>query len=244
MRDIGKIYSLIPKVMAEIGSIGKHQTNTFDKYRFRGIDDMYNAIQPALCKHGVFFVPEVVDCHSEQRKSSQDKPMMHTLLKMRFSFCAEDGSHVDVVTVGEAMDRGDKSANKAMSAALKYALLQLFCIPTEGDNDTENHSPEVGEAAAKQLEKALAEPAEATSDPKVLARQKFLAACQAISARDLNNWELSMKDAGNIWEQIGKMATPRPANLEAGAAWLKEQATLGLAEVGGEVQGVVVKVKA
>lgn len=35
------------------------------------------------------------------------------------------------------MDTADKSTNKAMSAAYKYLCLQLFCIPTEGDNDAD-----------------------------------------------------------------------------------------------------------
>ena len=46
-------------------------------------------------------------------------------------------------TFGEAMDSGDKATNKAMSAAYKYAALQAFAIPTEGDNDTENHTHEI-----------------------------------------------------------------------------------------------------
>jgi hypothetical protein len=41
------------------------------------------------------------------------------------------------------MDSGDKATNKAMSAAYKYAAMQAFSIPTEGDNDTENHTHEV-----------------------------------------------------------------------------------------------------
>ena len=46
--------------------------------------------------------------------------------------------------MGEAMDTGDKATNKAMSAAMKYALLQTFCIPTEeGGKDTEENSHEV-----------------------------------------------------------------------------------------------------
>ncbi len=45
-------------------------------------------------------------------------------------------------TYGEAMDSGDKSTNKAMSAAYKYAAMQAFCIPTEGDHDTENQTHE------------------------------------------------------------------------------------------------------
>ena len=40
-------------------------------------------------------------------------------------------------TYGEAMDSADKATNKAMSAAYKYAAIQAFCIPTEGDNDAD-----------------------------------------------------------------------------------------------------------
>jgi hypothetical protein len=56
------------------------------------------------------------------------------------------------VTVGEAMDSGDKSANKAMSAAMKYALIETFSIPTAEDNDTENqtHQPLPQRAAPPQ----------------------------------------------------------------------------------------------
>jgi hypothetical protein len=42
-----------------------------------------------------------------------------------------------------------------MSAAYKYAAMMAFCIPTEGDNDTENQTHEV---AAKQPEKPKSEP--------------------------------------------------------------------------------------
>jgi hypothetical protein len=68
--------------------------------------------------------------------------MRNTLLPLSIAFVADDGSSVECVTVGEAMDSGDKSSNKAMSAAMKYALLEVFCVPTEDDNDTENHSHE------------------------------------------------------------------------------------------------------
>jgi hypothetical protein len=45
------------------------------------------------------------------------------------------------VVEGEAMDSGDKSCNKAMSAAQKYVFFQVFCIATEdGDKDTESHT--------------------------------------------------------------------------------------------------------
>jgi len=145
----GEICAALSKVMAEIGSIGKNSENSFDHYKFRGIDDVYNAVQPAFVKHGVFVVPEVIEQTHEQKLSSNDKPMMWVILRIRYRFYAPDGSYVDAVTVGEAMDRGDKSCNKAMSAAFKYALFQVLCIPTEGDNDADASSPELGAEKAK-----------------------------------------------------------------------------------------------
>jgi hypothetical protein len=64
-------------------------------------------------------------------------------VKAEFDFvCAIDGSMHTVATYGEAMDSSDKATNKAMSAAYKYAAFQAFAIPTEGDNDAENHTLE------------------------------------------------------------------------------------------------------
>jgi hypothetical protein len=55
------------------------------------------------------------------------------------------------VTFGEAMDSGDKATNKAMSAAYKYALMQTFAIPTEGDHDSENQTHEVARKLADKV---------------------------------------------------------------------------------------------
>ena len=59
--------------------------------------------------------------------------------------------------VGEAMDSADKATNKALSAAYKYACFQVFCIPTEGDNDADGqHQVVVSEEARRmaRLEEA------------------------------------------------------------------------------------------
>jgi hypothetical protein len=47
------------------------------------------------------------------------------------------------VVIGEGMDSGDKASNKAMAVAHKYAIIQVFAIPTEDDKDPENDSHEV-----------------------------------------------------------------------------------------------------
>ena len=73
---------------------------------------------------------------------------------MAYTFYAPDGSNVRAVVVGEAMDSGDKSSNKAMSAALKYALLQIFRVPTESD-DADATSHEVARKVSPQEARKL-----------------------------------------------------------------------------------------
>lgn len=138
-----KIFAAIPKIMSEVGAIGKNRDNKMQGYSFRGIDDVYNALQGPLAKHGVFYAPKVLDQVREERQTAKGGLLIYTILKVEFTFFADDSSSFSVQTIGEAMDSGDKSANKAMSAALKYALLQVFCIPTDEPKDTENetHQP-------------------------------------------------------------------------------------------------------
>jgi hypothetical protein len=143
------IYHAITQVMSEIGAVGKTHTNTQQGsgYKFRGIDDLYNATQAALIKAGVFSVPTVLEVTREERTSKAGGLLLWTTLKIKYIFYAGDGSSIEAVTMGEAMDSGDKSCNKAMSAAQKYAFLQVFAIPTEESKDTEHETYEVGKKA-------------------------------------------------------------------------------------------------
>lgn len=142
----GKIFSLIPKVMSDIGSISKGRKNEHQNYKFRGIEDMYNVIQPALIKHGVFCCPQVVDSQNFELTSANGKASCRVLLKISHRFYADDGSYIEVITQGEGIDTSDKASNKAMSAAMKYAFIELFSIPTEDIDDSDSDSPEAGKS--------------------------------------------------------------------------------------------------
>lgn len=63
-----------------------------------------------------------------------------------------DGSCIETVNVGEAMDSGDKGMNKAMSIALKYSLLQMFLIPTDEPKDPDANTPEETDYLAMALQ--------------------------------------------------------------------------------------------
>jgi len=150
-----KVYKAIAAVVGEMSKIGisKDSTNSSQGYKFRGIDAVYGALSPLLAKHGLCVLPRVLDRTVTEQPTRSGGVMFYTVLKVEFDFvAAEDGSKHTVCTIGEAMDTGDKSSNKAMSAAYKYACFQAFCIPTEGDNDADAHTHE---AAPKTDTKAV-----------------------------------------------------------------------------------------
>jgi hypothetical protein len=157
MATVGKIYELIGKAMADIGAIGKDSYNSQQKYKFRGIDAVYNALNPVLTKYGLFICPEILDQKREERSTASGGLLKYTVLTMRYRVFADDGSFVEMTVVGEGMDSGDKSANKAMSVAMKYAMFQLFCIPTEEmiDPDGESFTDVQPEGAAKPAAQAM-----------------------------------------------------------------------------------------
>jgi len=140
----GMIFKKMIEIMNDIEAIGKNKTNTQQGYKFRGIDDMYNAIHPLFKKHGVFVLSEVLAEKRDERATKSGGVLFAVVLDVRFSFVAEDGSQVQSTVKGEAMDSGDKATNKALSTALKYALMQTFLIPTEElkELNTENDTPE------------------------------------------------------------------------------------------------------
>lgn len=140
------IYKKMSDVMKDIKSVGKDQKNVSQGYAFRGIDQFVNALYPALTKHGVFMTPRCVkeehllkDVTRSNGKSAVDK---HVTLLMEFDFFAEDGSKITVGPIpGEGLDSGDKATNKAMSACLKYALIQTFSVPTQDMAEADLDSP-------------------------------------------------------------------------------------------------------
>ena len=191
--NVPQIYALIGKAMREIGAVGKDSVNQTQGFKYRGIDAVYNALNPVMSKYGLFIVPEILEQNREERttvkkvwdndtKSRVDKAstLIWSILKIRFTMYAPDGSNVSAVVIGEGMDTGDKATNKAMSIALKYAAFQMFMIPTEEttiDPDSESHEVEpkkpAEETAAKPAAKPATKPAaDVTKTPTVPALQK------------------------------------------------------------------------
>jgi len=140
MSNAPLIYKKICDLMKDVESIGKNRANKAQSYSFRGVDDCYNYLHAKFAEHRIFTVPEVIEQTREQKTSSSGSVLLYSILKIKFHFFAEDGSSITATMIGEGMDSGDKASNKAQSVAHKYALLQVFMIPTEDEKDPENDS--------------------------------------------------------------------------------------------------------
>ena len=136
------IYESITKIMEEVPAIGKEQVNKQQGFKFRGIDDVMNALQPLLAKNKVFIVPEILEQIREERTTTKGGNLIYSICKIKYKFYAEDGSNIEAITIGEGMDSGDKATNKAMAIAMKYALFQVLCIPTEEMKDPDSETPD------------------------------------------------------------------------------------------------------
>lgn len=152
---MSKVYHAIAAVMAEIGTSGisKDRKNQQQGYNFRGIDEVYNALSPILSKHKLCILPRITAREVIERQTKSGGALFYVTVEAEFDLvCAEDGSKHTVRTFGEAMDSADKATNKAMSAAYKYAAMQAFCIPTEGDNDADATTYEIAPTPIQAVE--------------------------------------------------------------------------------------------
>lgn len=143
---IPKVYAAIAEVMAELAKvgIGKNNKNASQGYKFRGIDDVYNALAPLLARTKLLILPRVLSRVVTERETKSGNALFYVVLDVEFDLVSGiDGSKHTIRVCGEAMDSGDKATNKAMSAAYKYACMEAFCIPTEGDNDADGTTHEV-----------------------------------------------------------------------------------------------------
>lgn len=141
------IHKQMAGIMARIGYIGKDKENKQQGFRFRGIDDVYNALHDIMAEFGVFTTSEVLSLDRADRPTAKGGILTFVIAKIRYTFWAEDGSSVTSEVIGEGMDSGDKASNKAMAIAHKYALLQAFMVPTEDMTDPDAEVPDLGELA-------------------------------------------------------------------------------------------------
>lgn len=138
MSDAPAQKNLIQKaaaVMAQVEHVPKNGWNDFHKYHYATEADITTCVRAAMAEQGLMLIPTVdkVDWTKISGPKGEDR-----LATLTVKFTLTDGVESrEFIILGEGQDRGDKATYKAMTGALKYALLKLFLIPTGDDPEKE-----------------------------------------------------------------------------------------------------------
>lgn len=151
---------LLSAVMREVGPVAKNQYNEQQKFSFRGVDDVVNALSSAMRRACIFIRPVTVKRDMRDAQTALGKPTREVSVMVTYRLEAPDGTYKDFEVPGEALDQSDKGTAKAMSVALRIGLLQGFFLPTtEPDPDasyvTREGNAGLSAAAARMLERVL-----------------------------------------------------------------------------------------
>jgi hypothetical protein len=136
---------LFSRAMSEVGSIAKEGEikEGPQKYRFRGIEQVQQRLQPILVRHGLVILPRTLERIDHPVRTTRSGGSMYAVaLHVEFTVYGPAGDTLVMSAWGEGADSGDKSSGKAHSMAYKTAMLEAFCIPTEDTPDGDATVPE------------------------------------------------------------------------------------------------------
>lgn len=135
------IHQRLAAVMAEVTYIRKEKKEGMN-YTIVSHDAVTAKVRPVLLKHGIVYYP--VRCEHTHIGNRAE-----CALTVRFVNVEKPDDFFEVPTFGYGIDAQDKGPGKAMSYAVKYALLKALGLETGDDPDTDSidHDP-VDHAAA------------------------------------------------------------------------------------------------
>jgi hypothetical protein len=123
------------------------------------------------------FVP-TVESHEIKDITVNAKPWTDTILTVRYTVYGPGGPD-DTITVGPLVgigrDNSDKGANKAMTQAFKYALIQVFCIAdAKDDADGQTHAADAPAPPMTEAERARVDFLARVNNAPAKLRARFL----------------------------------------------------------------------
>lgn len=126
------------EVMACIDWVEKHGVNATQGYKYAEAADIYAAVRGELARRYIMVTPIFVDAQFEARQSKSGATGVICTVKGELRFTDTETGEVDAVPMfGQGSDSLDKALYKAMTGAMKNALMHKFLIPTGADPEHE-----------------------------------------------------------------------------------------------------------
>ena len=172
---MNNLIKAVLSVMEDVKGIDKTMSVGEGKMQYKGVSDkeVKKIIGASMKKHGLVLFPTeinpktTIDRWEETTQyGAKMKQSTFTEVSTKYLLCHESGESIELAGYGQGVDSQDKSAGKATTYALKYALLYTFLVPTGTIDDADNtHSDEA--AVPRKTTKALPELTEASFNKMV-----------------------------------------------------------------------------
>ena len=127
MSEIKNVHQRIAAAMHTVSYIQREKKKGM-QYSIVSHDAVTALVRPALLEQGVIY-------YSIRTTPSYDGNRTEAHMTVRFVNIDEPSDFIDVESFGHGIDPGDKSPGKAMSYAVKYALLKTLGLETGDDPD-------------------------------------------------------------------------------------------------------------
>ena len=131
-----KIYPALLAAQKEFGGVEKGSHCDFGNYNYAKLEDYIKVAAPVLEEHKLAIVTgsnsfTVID----GRLNKDGKPKSAVSVGITLRLIHESGQWIEVQSVGEGEDVGDKSTYKALTGARKYGVAMLLGLVTTDDPD-------------------------------------------------------------------------------------------------------------
>lgn len=208
------VFRAINRITAAFAKAGiaKSHCNLQDQYLYRSIDDVLNRLSPLLCRHALCVLPRVLERHAEDRTGDGDTLLVSVRLLVAFDLvsCRDASSHT-IQAWGEALDASDKGTAKAMSAAYKSAMLQVFCVPVASDDaDATTHRLKI---PTREREPVQGWDAWSADIVDMIGICESLDAIDRIRTRHRGLLEALKQERPDLYAAIGERASTRAGQL-------------------------------
>jgi hypothetical protein len=202
-------------VRRRITYVQKRGRNELHDYSYVTAADIAGAVGDLFAELGVLVVPRLESISHEPLRAGAEHVAR---VIMNYSFVdVETGEEITTRIAGEGLDAGDKAPYKAMTGALKYALLQSFLLATGDDPEEERLSAGVPAGSEAGLEQPI-------STEELVALQELIEETGTDLERVLAYYKLnSLRDMNGrtyrrALELLNRKKTKRGAGDNANAA--------------------------
>lgn len=155
MAELSNIAKAICNVMKAVKGIEKNLNVGFGNSSYKGVSDqdVKKTIGDKMQENGLVILPISIDpkirfdrWEENYKDTIKQKQQVFTEIKTKYLLLHESGESIEIEGYGHGVDSQDKSAGKATTYALKYALLYSFLVPTGKIDDADNNHSEGYEA--------------------------------------------------------------------------------------------------